>query len=208
MQTGSAASRRETPNAASKPKDRCWEGRRRRARVFRVRLPVLVSVCALAVASGGCSPYVDRGEALYREGRYVEAAEVFELTEQRLAASPAPVQAEYGLFRGLTFLRLDDLRSARQWLGYASAVEQRNPGLLESSQRSLLERGWSELEQRSRSLPVANEPTERVAATDPSGGSHAVGPSTNGHRSVPSPQVERGIRAELVTVACAAGRDL
>jgi hypothetical protein len=48
---------------------------------------LLPLVFAAALCAGACSPYVNRGETLYREGRYIEAAEVFELTETKLKAS-------------------------------------------------------------------------------------------------------------------------
>jgi hypothetical protein len=129
-----------------------------------------------------CSPYVQRGAALYREGRYVEAAEVFELTEHRLASSPPSVRAEYALFRGLTFLRLDDLRDARPWLNYASAMERTRPGTLPPARLALLARGWAELERRWGNERAAPDPS-RVAAAD-AGGLSRPGGGTNGRRSV------------------------
>lgn len=139
----------------------------------------------LALASA-CSAFTQRGQALYREGRYVEAAEVFELTEDRLPVSTPAQRAEYGLYRGLTFLRLDDLRSARQWLGYAAAATEKDPGLLEPTQRAMLGRAWTELEQRSRAQPPVSGAPDRVAATDSSALPRA-GSGANGRRSVASP---------------------
>jgi hypothetical protein len=114
----------------------------------------------------GCTRPVERGEALYQDGRYVEAAETFELTENRLSQYSADTCAEFGLYRGLTFLRLDDLQSARQWLAYAYSIEQRTPGNLPSDKRQLLERGWAELERRTRSQTVAPPDAERIAVQD------------------------------------------
>jgi tetratricopeptide (TPR) repeat protein len=141
---------------------------------------------AIALSSlGGCSPYVNRGETLYREGRYIEAAEVFELTEARLKASPIEVRAEYGLYRGLTYLRLDDLRNAHVWLTYATTVEKKTPGQLTSDERTLLDRAWKELADRTRDRGFKNVEPERVASTDPATGAR-LGTSTtpNGRRSV------------------------
>ncbi len=132
----------------------------------------------------GCSPYVDRGETLYREGRYVEAAEVFELTEQRLASSSPSVRAEYGLFRGMTFLRLDDLTSARRWLGYAGALEQNDPELFEGTKLALLERAWAELDQRSRAVPPNVGDPPRLATEEPASTGLVAGPAANGRRAV------------------------
>ena len=143
-------------------------------------------VLAFAIGLGGCSPYVNRGETLYREGRYIEAAEVFELTEGRLKASPTEVCAEYGLYRGLTYLRLDDLRSAHVWLTYAATVEKRRPGQLTSDERSLLERGWKELADRTRARRVTQVEPERVASSEPgaAGSRLGTGASSNGGRAV------------------------
>jgi len=149
-----------------------------------VRLSVsFAPVLALALAA--CSPYVNRGEVLYREGRYIEAAEVFELTEAKLKASPPQICAEYGLFRGLTYLKLDDLRSAHTWLTYASGVEHGKPGQLTTDERALLDHAWKELGERIRARgPVPEEPA-RMVASEQGGGSHVSGAgSANGRRSI------------------------
>lgn len=150
-----------------------------------MRLPLSIAV-ALSVFAGACSPYVNRGETLYREGRYIEAAEVFELTETRLKASPSEVCAEYGLYRGLTYLRLDDLRNAHVWLTYAAKVEKKQPGQLTSDERLLLERGWRELAERTRTRGVVSEEPDRVASSEASRSASRIGPaaSANGRRSV------------------------
>lgn len=143
-------------------------------------------VVALFGASA-CGPYVNRGETLYREGRYIEAAEVFELTEAKLKASTSEVCAEYGLYRGLTYLRLDDLRSAHMWLTYAATVERRRPGQLTTDERLLLDRGWKELAERTRTRGVARaERPERFASSEPTveGTRLGTSPSPNGRRSV------------------------
>lgn len=132
---------------------------------------------ALSVAVAGCSPYVRRGEALYREGRYIEAAEVFELTEAKLRASTSEVCAEYGLYRGLTYLRLDDLQNAHVWLTYANTVEQRLPGQLTAEERSLLAHAWKELSERSRARGVARQDSSRVAASEAVAGTARPPPS-------------------------------
>jgi hypothetical protein len=119
----------------------------------------------LALASA-CSPYVRRGEALYHEGRYIEAAEVFELTERNLGQSSPDVCTEYSLYRGLTFLRLDDLPSARTWLNHASELAQKNAGMLSPVQRAALARGRAEVEQRLNSSPPGPIPPTRVAASE------------------------------------------
>jgi hypothetical protein len=140
----------------------------------------------VSLLASGCSPYVNRGETLYREGRYIEAAEVFELTEAKLRASTSEVCAEYGLYRGLTYLRLDDLRSAQVWLTYAITVEKKLPGQLTSDERVMLHQGWKELAERTRARGVAHPEPERVASSESSGSSAhpGAGPPSNGRRSV------------------------
>jgi len=133
----------------------------------------------------GCGASAERGPALYGQGRYIEAAEVFERTEPRLARSSAEDCARYGLYRGLTFLRLDDLRGAREWLSYASSVERKHPGQLSSDERRSLERAWAELARRSKDQGESpSAPAGAVAATDPEAVPHVAGPTANGRRSV------------------------
>lgn len=141
---------------------------------------------ASVVTTSACSHYVQRGEALYREHRYIEAAEAFERTETRLSGSMPEECAEYGLYRGLTFLYLDDLGGARTWLGYSYSIVQKAPGALQKEERSLLGRGFVELDQRSRAArvvrtrvsPVANAeavPAGRVTPA-PANGSRFIAP--------------------------------
>jgi hypothetical protein len=125
----------------------------------------MLGVLALAATCSliGCSHPMQRCETLYQEQRYIEAAEAFERTEQRLIHLSAEERAEYGLYRGLTFLHLDDLASARTWLGYAYAVQKAVPDALGAEERTLLDHAWTELDQRSRSKPVIGVAVDRVA---------------------------------------------
>ncbi|MBK7582562.1 MAG: hypothetical protein IPI67_20485 [Myxococcales bacterium] len=111
-------------------------------------LPILT--LALGVTLAGCEGHVRRGTTLYADGRYVEAAEVFERTEYRLTQFTPRERAEYGVYRGMTLLVLGDLAHARRWLTYAYEVEKVAPGALRSDRRALLDRGWFELGQRLR----------------------------------------------------------
>ncbi len=127
-------------------------------------------VLGLALIGGGCSSYVKRGGALYAEGRYVEAAEVFEHTEAQLGQASVREKAEYGTYRGLTLLVLGDLRNAHRWLGYAYQLERLYPGSLRSRERSALDRGWYELGARIRSqTPAAVIPPSAIAVSQPPG---------------------------------------
>ena len=82
--------------------------------------------------------YVTKGTSLYDDGRYVEAAEVFEKTEQRLAGSSNSERARFGLYRGATFLKLGDVPHAARWLGYARSIVKSDPDALGSDDLALL----------------------------------------------------------------------
>lgn len=130
------------------------------------------SLGALLVAStlcGACEGYVRHGSVLYADGRYIEAAEVFERTEHRIGEYTPREKAEYGLYRGMTLLVLGDLGNARRWMTYAYEVERANPGTLRADRRALLDRGWFELGQRQRTdveaRPLA--PDTAIASRQP-----------------------------------------
>jgi tetratricopeptide (TPR) repeat protein len=125
----------------------------------------LLCVCALAIPLVACEGYVRRGSTLYADGRYIEAAEVFERTEERLPESTPREKAEYGLYRGMTLLVLGDLDNARRWLGYAYQIERNQPGTLRHDRRALLDRGWYELDRRNQREAPTNERPERAIAT-------------------------------------------
>ncbi len=100
------------------------------------------------LALAGCTGYVKRGSALYQDGRYIEAAEVFEHTEGRLPATEPREQAEYGLYRGLTLMSLGDPQGAEHWLQYAAQCEREHPGALRGPRRALLDRAFHDLSLR------------------------------------------------------------
>jgi hypothetical protein len=131
-----------------------------------VRSALLFTACLLFA---GCARPIERGQALYQDGRYVEAAETFELTEPRLAGMPADACATFGLYRGLTYLRLDDVASARKWLAYTYSIEQKSPGMLPPEQRHLLDRGWAELERKASPPPARAADEQKVAAAAAAG---------------------------------------
>ena len=138
-----------------------------------------------AVALGGtvaCGSYVKRGSALYADGRYIEAAEVFERTEHRLSKSSPREQASYGLYRGLTLLVLGDYAAAHRWLAFAYDVERANPGALRGDRRQLLDRGWYELGERMKATPpqgpVPSQPGTAVATSPSPDGARPPPPDT------------------------------
>ncbi|HEY2408974.1 MAG TPA: hypothetical protein VGI10_23375 [Polyangiaceae bacterium] len=113
---------------------------------------------ALIVASmqlAGCASHLaQRGNDLYGEGRYVEAAEVFERAEDRLPAASPRQQAEYAVYRGATFLALGDLPHAEQWLAVALKEERTRPETLSDEQRVFLKRAWTLLASNLKARPA------------------------------------------------------
>jgi hypothetical protein len=126
----------------------------------------VVVVAWLAVFAGpSCTVhYVTRGADLYAGGYYVEAAEVFERTEARLATSSRDDRARYGLYRGATFLALGDSPSAERWLNYSEDQLRAESGALSDEERVMLERARQAVAKR---RPAPPPPTEgpAVAAT-------------------------------------------
>lgn len=96
-----------------------------------------VAFALLTVACGG--HFVARGSSLYEDGRYIEAAEVFEKTEPRLRQSSNAERARFGLYRGATFLELGDVPRAALWLGYSRSILKLDPESLDASESALLD---------------------------------------------------------------------
>jgi len=151
--------------------------------------PLLV-VAALLAGCGG--HYVNRGSDLFSDGRYVEAAEVFERTQDRLASSDADEQARYGLYRGATLFVLGDFAHAQSWLAYAYEVERVNPGALGGEDRAFLDRVWIALEARYRGLPT-NTSNTAVAAVPPA--PPPASPQAAPPPSTPAPATQRSLAA-------------
>ena len=122
----------------------------------------------VALSLSGCArDPVQRGTNLYADGYFIEAAEVFERTEDRLPDMSTEDQARYGLYRGLTLLVLGDLRGAHHWFSYAGNLENQHPGALGQQRLALLERGSYELGNRIRQFPAPPEVSSAIAATPP-----------------------------------------
>jgi len=134
-----------------------------------MRASVVASTLLVATLLCACGGSVRRGATLYSDGRYIEAAEVFERTEYRLREVSTRERAEYGLYRGMTMLVLGDLRNAHRWLTYAYEIERYEPGSLSGDRRALLDRGWYELGQRVRDQRPSVTPPDAaaLAATQP-----------------------------------------
>lgn len=133
-----------------------------------------VSVTACLFVLSGCSAnhYVQRGADLYGEGRFVEADEVFERSEARVANAPLEQRAAYAAYRGATFVALGDLRHGQQWLDVAADIERAHPGTLRPAERAFLDGAWRALANR---LPPSPPPATTAIASS---------------SQVPSPTVE------------------
>jgi hypothetical protein len=127
-------------------------------------------------ALGACSAnhYVQRGADLYGAGRYVEADEVFEHSEPRVARAALEDRAAYAAYRGATFIALGDLRHARHWLSIATELERAHPGALRPEERAFLDGAWRALANRLPATPPA------PAGTAIASSSQAPTPSVDG----------------------------
>jgi tetratricopeptide (TPR) repeat protein len=114
--------------------------------------------------STACASNNDRGRALYADGRFVEAAELFEHSEPLLAELTPRERVRYGLYRGMTLLRLGDLDRAARWLHFAQSAATKNPAALDANERTTLTHAWQQLD-----LARAQEPR----TPDPLGGAIA-----------------------------------
>lgn len=143
----------------------CSLAARRRSQA-RWSLTALALASLLSVATGCGAHFVNRGTALYRDGHYVEAAEVFERTEERLEACSSRERARFGLYRGATFLKLGDVQHAARWLGYARAVKSSDPSALDSADSRLLDSSLAALGRVGPTEPTRHDESE--VATAPS----------------------------------------
>jgi hypothetical protein len=109
---------------------------------------------ALWLMSACGAHYVSRGTALYDDAHYIEAAEVFEQTEGRLASSSNSERARFGLYRGATYLKLGDTGHAARWLGYARSLVKSDPDALGDDDLALL---GASLKALGRAAPAAPE---------------------------------------------------
>lgn len=125
-----------------------------------------LAASALLMLAGCGGHFVTRGADLYDDGRYVEAAEVFERTEQRLAQSPAEERARFGLYRGATFLKLGDAVHAARWLGYARSVVSSDPDALNGDEHAMLESSLKAVASI-KAAPPAQGDTELATAPTP-----------------------------------------
>jgi hypothetical protein len=129
------------------------------------RLTGAVVLLLLGSACGG--HFVARGTDLYGDGRYIEAAEVFERTEQRLSASTNAERARFGLYRGATFLKLGDVPHAARWLGYSRSILNQDPDALDKRDAALLDASLAAVAHVDSTAPRQGERSELATARRP-----------------------------------------
>jgi hypothetical protein len=139
-----------------------------------------ITAC-LTLAACSANHYVQRGADLYGEGRFVEADEVFERSEPRVARAPLEQRAAYATYRGATFIALGDLQHAQHWLGMATQIESEHPGTLRPSERAFLDGAWRALANR---LPPSPPPATTAIASS----SQLASPSVESVPPSPPPQ--------------------
>lgn len=123
-------------------------------------------VAASLVLSTGCGThFVARGSALYGDGHYVEAAEVFEKTEPRLATSSNSERARFGVYRGATFIKLGDVEHAARWLGYARSIVKTDSDALDAGDLALLDASLRAIGNASPAAPTKGD--SEVATAPP-----------------------------------------
>lgn len=91
------------------------------------------ALCTLCL--GACGSAVSRGAEFYTQGRYIDAALVFEHSEHDLQGYSAADRARYGLYRGATLHALGYAKDAGHWLNYGSTLAL---GSLEAGERFAL----------------------------------------------------------------------
>jgi tetratricopeptide (TPR) repeat protein len=134
----------------------------------------LAATMVVATAMVACTPPMQRAETAYSEGRYLEVAEDLAHSESELTQLPVEQRARYGVYRGLSLMKLGEYDGAQRWLRYALDVERGRPSL-EAHQRRALDEGWSSLQ--ALRGPAAGSPAEGApqgAAAVEQGSLHGV----------------------------------
>jgi hypothetical protein len=140
-----------------------------------------------------CASNNDRGRVLFAEGRFIEAAEVFEHSELQLRELEPQEQTRYGLYRGMTLLRLGDLDGAAKWLHYARTAEAKLNRALGNREHTALKQAWILLDRARAQETESPDPLRGALAR-----STATGSSSAPDVDIPSEKqnVDRAIKDE------------
>ena len=96
------------------------------------------AVIASAAVLGCATSTVNRGADFYRQGRYIDADQLFEQAEPELAQLAVEERARYALYRGATYLALGDSSGAQRWLGDDSRLRGSALSALSGEEQQLL----------------------------------------------------------------------
>lgn len=86
--------------------------------------------CAVFFLVTGCGSTLSTARRAYYDGRYLEVAEQLGDCENEVSRLSPDNQADYGLYRGLSLLKLGDDEEASRWLEFTAAIEAKLPGTL------------------------------------------------------------------------------
>ena len=140
--------------------------------MLRSKLWAHAVLCSALVACSA-NRYVQRGADLYGQGRYVEADEVFERSQARVARSGVHERAAYAAYRGATYVALGDLHHGQHWLAIATELERSHPGALRREEREFLDGAWRAFANRLPATPPA--PTGTAIASSSQAPAPSVG---------------------------------
>jgi hypothetical protein len=115
----------------------------------------LVAAAWVVAMVSACTPPMKRVETAYGDGRYLEVAEDLAHSESELSRLSIDQRARYGVYRGLSLIKLGEYDEAHRWLQYAYEVE-KHRATLEPHQRQALDQGWASL--RTLRAPGAAHP--------------------------------------------------
>jgi hypothetical protein len=125
---------------------------------------LLGSSLLLLVFSAGCGGYLGSAQRAYDDGRYLEAAEKLGDHEDEVAELSPRKQVSYGLYMGLSLMRLGDRDGAARWLGFAEEIEAKRPGTLRPDEKREIEAARGQLavlsEKAKAPPPAIEEPAE------------------------------------------------
>jgi len=100
---------------------------------------VAVAAVAYSTLAACTASALNRGADFYRQGRYIDADQLFEHNEPALLGLEPAERARYALYRGANYLALGDQLLARRWLGYGAELASAPPAQLSAQEQQLLQ---------------------------------------------------------------------
>ncbi len=117
----------------------------------------------------GCGGYLGHAQRAYQDGRYLEVAENLGDHEDEVPALSPRKQVSYGLYRGLSLMRLGDRDGAERWLDFAEQIEAKQPGTLRPEEKRELTAARGRLAKSSIAIeePAQDAPLRTVRQVAP-----------------------------------------